>query len=211
MKRIFYDGVEYRCFDHIYAVSRDGKFLRHGKPFGGLRPHPQGYLTVGRRRLAHRVVAACWCDRPEGADTVHHVNHDKTDNRAENLEWTTQSEHVRSHHPRSSAGHRMSEAGKARLRALRLGSTAPDSVRQKLRDAMLRLGHRPPPRPKGSKMGDAFRAKCSQNSANAQRCVIDGVAYASFNEAGAARGEKPHSLRKRCLSPNFPNYRLGSI
>lgn len=62
-------------------------------------------------------------------------------------------------------------------------------------------------------MGADFKAKCRERSPNARACVIDGVRYASFNVAGEALGAKPHTLRKRCLSPNFPSYQLaeGSI
>ena len=203
-----FGGTEYRFFSHIYAVSACGMFLRKLAPYSPTL-RPDGYLSVGGKRLAHRMVAALWCDRPEGAKHVHHINHDKQDNRAENLMWLTPGEHMRDHHPGGSRGHKMSEDGKARLRALRLGSKTSEATKQKQREASLRLGCRPPPRPKGTKMDDASRLKMSLNSPNARGCTVFGVVYGSFSIAGRALGQKPHTLRKRCLSDNFPDYKVG--
>jgi hypothetical protein len=107
----------------------------------------------------------------------------------------------------------MSEAGKDRLRRLRLDSKTSEETKQKQREASLRLGLKPPPRPVGMKMGPTAIQRMRDNSPNAVGCVIAGVRYASFSAAGEALGEKPHTLRKRCLSKNFPAYQLaeGSI
>lgn len=165
---------------------------------------------AGRQRLVHRMVATCWCDRPEGAKVVHHVNHDKTDNRAENLEWVaSQSRHMSEHHPDNSLGHKVTDDGKTRLRTLRLGAKASEATKQKQREASLRNGARPPPRAKGSKVSEQALQRMRENSPNAVACEIDGIRYASFSAAGEALGEKLHTLRKRCLSKNFPSYRLG--
>lgn len=208
MDSIFLDGVEYRCFDHIYAVSREGKFLRYGEPFDRFSTHTMGYVVVGRQRLAHRVVATCWCERGAGATHVHHKNHDKTDNRADNLEWVSPKEHIGDRHIATAGRQSMTESAKQKLREYRAGRTTSDSTKEKQRRAALRLGCRPPPSPKGVTMSPEGLAKAQ--AAKSRSCVVDGVAYASFTEAGLARGEKAHSLRKRCLSPNFPNYQLGS-
>jgi hypothetical protein len=37
----------------------------------------------------HRIVATEWIDNPMGKPQVNHINFDRTDNRACNLEWTT--------------------------------------------------------------------------------------------------------------------------
>ena len=60
-------------------------------------PRNHGYYarTDGRRTLMHRDV---WKfhngDIPKGHD-LHHINHDKTDNRIKNLELYTKSEHAK--------------------------------------------------------------------------------------------------------------------
>ena len=59
-----------------------------------------GYLQIkliaanGKRKneLVHRLVALHFIDNPEGKAEVNHINHIRSDNRAENLEWLTKSE-----------------------------------------------------------------------------------------------------------------------
>lgn len=202
-----FEGVEYRFFDHLYAVSSCGKLLRKLTPYTPTR-HPSGYEQASRR-LVHRMVATCWCERPEGANHVHHINEDKTDNRAENLEWVSPKTHMAERHQGQTRGHNMSEEGRQRLRELRLGSKTSDDTKQKQREATLRLGIKPPPRAKGTKMSAEVRDYMSQQSPNAMACTIDGVRYRSMHKAAEATGINYGTIRKRCLSPNFPSYRLG--
>lgn len=37
----------------------------------------------------HRLVALYFCDKPDGCNVVNHIDSDKANNRATNLEWTT--------------------------------------------------------------------------------------------------------------------------
>ena len=46
-------------------------------------------------RRVHRMVAETWIANPNHYEQVNHINGDKTDNRAENLEWVTQSQNMR--------------------------------------------------------------------------------------------------------------------
>ncbi len=206
---IIHNGISYRAYNHIYAVSACGKFLKI-KTLSPYTPklRPDGYLSTGRQTLAHRVVATCWVEQPEDANHVHHINGDKADNRAKNLEWVTPKTHFSERHEGLSRGHRMSEEGKQRLRELRLGSKSSEETKQKQREATLRLGLKPPARPIGTKCSEDAVEKMRLNSPNARGCVIDGVVYRSFSEAGRALNEKPHTLRKRCLSSSFGNYAL---
>ena len=45
-----------------------------------------------KKQYIHRLVAQYWLDNPENKREVNHKNLDRTDNRAENLEWLTSSE-----------------------------------------------------------------------------------------------------------------------
>lgn len=198
------DGVEYRPYNHLYSVSSCGKFLRKLIPYEP-KLRPDGYLSVGHQLLAHRIVAAVWCDKPEGADHVHHINHNKADNRAENLEWVSPKEHFNEFHE-DHGKHTMSEAGKAKLRSLRLGSKTSEETKQKQREASLRLGLKPPAPAKGYKHKEGSKIKMSENSPNALPCVIFGVVYPSVKVASEKLGMKRLTVRKRILSPNFTEY-----
>ena len=58
-----------------------------------------GYLTVDLSKgnivktiSVHKLVATAFCERREGQDQVNHINCNKHDNRAVNLEWCTGAE-----------------------------------------------------------------------------------------------------------------------
>ena len=57
-------------------------------------PNGYAYITYhinGRRyhRYIHRLVAEAFCDRPNGCNVVNHLDNNKKNNNASNLEWTT--------------------------------------------------------------------------------------------------------------------------
>lgn len=201
------DGVEYRPFDHLYAVSHCGRFLRKGVP-SCPKQRQDGYLHIGRRQLAHRLVAAVWCERPEGANHVHHINHIKTDNRAENLQWVSPKQHMGECHADTAGRHTMPESAKARLRQFRTGMKHTEETKRKIGDAILRLGIKPPRPQAGYSHPESAKARMRLNSPNATPCVVFGVRYSSVHAASEVLGIKRPTLRKRCLSKNFPEYQL---
>jgi len=183
--------------------------LRKGQPYQPWS-HPNGYLGVGRRGLAHRIVALCWIGEPEDPSFhIHHRNHDKTDNRSRNLEWTSQGDHIRNYHPDTSVGLIRSPETRLKISQARMGQKDSEETKRKKREASLRLGLRPPARTVGQKMPASFTERMRECEHPAkQACEVNGVKYRSFSDAGRALGERPLSLRKRCLSKNFPSYRV---
>ena len=82
-----------------YSVSNQGKVMRKGKI---LKPYlsSTGYLKVclehHKQVYVHRLVATAFCEnQSESNCVVDHLNGNKTDNRAENLEWVSNKENSR--------------------------------------------------------------------------------------------------------------------
>lgn len=102
-------------FEGFYEVSRDGRIKRlprRSHLYGGryvnygerlLKDHPNGtgyrhvVLTVqGAKKHAyvHRLVAMSFCDGYDETLDVNHKNGNRSDNRAENLEWVTRAQNL---------------------------------------------------------------------------------------------------------------------
>ena len=86
--------------DGKFEVSNYGR-VRRGEQIIEIKHTPYGYCQVqialkfgSRHFLLHRVVAAYSVenDAPEVKDQVNHIDGDKDNNRADNLEWCTAQE-----------------------------------------------------------------------------------------------------------------------
>jgi hypothetical protein len=89
--------------DPRIKVSNKGNVVSHKR--GSAYPlkvshNKSGYQQVGAGpgsnvQPVHRMVAETWIPNPSHYEQVNHINGDKDDNRAENLEWVTQSQNMR--------------------------------------------------------------------------------------------------------------------
>ena len=84
-------------YEGIYEVSSFGrvKSLKTGKVLKPL-DHGNGYLCVNLSKkgktkihLIHRLVAMAFVENPYNHNVVNHLDEDKQNNHAGNLEWTT--------------------------------------------------------------------------------------------------------------------------
>lgn len=90
----------------LYAVTENGKVISYNKYKKGhiLKAglDGNGYPAVMikyddgkfRMRHVHRLVAEAFIPNPDNLPVINHINERKTDNRVENLEWTTQRQNV---------------------------------------------------------------------------------------------------------------------
>jgi hypothetical protein len=88
-----------RNFGTPYYLPKLGRIINP-------QPRRHGYLSVwlygnggnngrtGKQYSVHRIVAEAFCPNPNGCEEVNHINEDKSDNRACNLEWCTQLDNV---------------------------------------------------------------------------------------------------------------------
>lgn len=94
-------------YEGLYEVSNWARVK--SLKFGNERilsqtPHSDGYLQVNlwkngvqNVKLVHRLVAEAFLPNPHNYIEVHHINHDRTDNRLENLQWIDGHEHTAMH------------------------------------------------------------------------------------------------------------------
>lgn len=129
-----------RSLDHI--VSDKGRpSHRKGKIFH-LTAGTNGYIRViieKRCYNVHRLVASAFIERPEGRDVVNHINGVKTDNRVENLEWTTTTGN--GIHAHRTGLNRLSEDGRERIAQAQRGRKMSESTRKRLAESR-RIGYK---------------------------------------------------------------------
>lgn len=88
-------------YEQFYLVNQNGDVLslRSGKLRKPVPNCRNGYLTMflcgehGKKCLTvHRIVATAFCEKPDGCDVVNHIDENKHNNNASNLEWVTKSD-----------------------------------------------------------------------------------------------------------------------
>lgn len=105
MQEIWKEVVGY---DKPFEVSNYGrlraKFSRNGKPINEYRQiettdNGNGYLRFARRKdgkpktvYVHKVVASAFIKNPRGLTEINHLDENKHNNNANNLEWCTHKE-----------------------------------------------------------------------------------------------------------------------
>lgn len=90
-----YDGVVYK---NNYLVFPNGMiFNLYGERMIG-HINRDGYINGiinGRNMSFHRIIASIFCERKIGKDYVNHIDGNKTNNDALNLEWCTKSDNTK--------------------------------------------------------------------------------------------------------------------
>jgi len=206
MINVTIEGIEYRFFDHLYAVSHCGKVIRKLQPYTP-SVRKDGYIACGGG-LLHRVIAECWLPTFDKDKQVHHINGNKSDNRAENLECLAQKEHLQERH-----GDMFQELGRyirtpetrEKIRQYRLGRVTSEETKAKQRAAL--LGRKRPLFARAAHSEESKKARSLAHHRNTA-CRVMGVEYRSFAEAAKVTGIHRFTLRKRCLSDNFSDYEI---
>lgn len=97
------DGEQFRLIEgtSIYYVSRSGRVYQSAK-CRFMKPYtqPLGYVSArvsyvgegSKNPLLHRLVAGAFIENPENKPTVNHIDGNKANNCAANLEWATSKE-----------------------------------------------------------------------------------------------------------------------
>ena len=105
-----YEGIyEVNELGKIRSVDRiveckDGSIRKYKGKELKLLMDQGGYVMVGLHKngiikmmRVHRLVADAFIPNPDNLPQIHHINHDRKDNRAHNLKWVTSAEQMDDH------------------------------------------------------------------------------------------------------------------
>lgn len=87
---VFNDG-------RIYSKSRKS-YLKPNQNASGYCYVTLCYQKCKKNHYIHRLVAEYYVDRPKGTTQVNHINKQRNDNKAQNLEWVTCTENMKHMH-----------------------------------------------------------------------------------------------------------------
>lgn len=93
---------EWADFDENYLIGDDGNIyrkLRSGYYRSGKKhPYQQVRGSFGTKKQhtvhLHKACGLAYCTRPIGTTDVDHIDNDKTNNSADNLQWVTHRENI---------------------------------------------------------------------------------------------------------------------